>query len=198
MMHPLSLEGTARLVAGLLLGTAFGFFLIQSEMGWRKTLLDQLAMKNGKFFKILFSSLAFGAVLFYFAKNYGIVTIQTRPTFFWGAAVGGMLFAAGIALCGQYPAAAVASLATGKTYSLWTFIGMLLALPSVHFLSKWISSTVHKWPAPAFYADRMEKMFAGFHNIYFWVAAFSALMFLFFEFVQGGGDDEAEEKKERE
>ncbi len=197
MIHPLSLEGTPRLIAGLILGIAFGFFLVQSEMGWRKTILDQLAMKNGKFFKVLFSSLAFGAILFYFAKNYGVVTIQTRPSFFWGALVGGMLFAAGIVLCGQFPAAAVASLATGKTYSIWTFAGMLLALPSVHFLSKWISKTIYKWPPPSFYADRMEKMFGSLHNIYFWVAAFSALMFLFFEFIQGG-DDDSGEKPEKE
>jgi hypothetical protein len=196
-MEPLSLSGTPRLIAGLLLGTAFGFFLIQSEVAWRKTMLDQLSMKNGKFFKVLFSSLAIGAVLFYFAKNYGIVQIQTRPAFFWGSVTGGMLFAGGIVLCGQFPAGAVASLATGKIYSLWTFIGMLLALPSVHFISKKLSETIYKWPAPSFYADRMEKLFSSAHNLYFWVAAFSVLMFFFFEFIQGGEED-SEEKPEKD
>ncbi len=196
-MHALALDGTMRLIAALFLGGIFGFFLIQSEIAWRKNILEQLAMKNGKFFKILFSSIAFGALFFYFAKNYGLVTIQTRPAFFWGAAVGGMIFAAGIVLCGHFPATVVASFATGKTYSLWTFIGMLLALPSVHFLSKWISQTIHKWPAPSFYADRMEKMFSGYHNIYFWVSAFSVLMFLFFEFIQSG-ESGSEEKTEKE
>lgn len=197
-MQPLSLEGTYRLVAGLLLGAAFGFFLIQSEMGLRKTLIDQLAMKNGKFFKILFSSLAFGTIIFYFAKNYGFVSIQTRPSFFWGALIGGMLFAAGTVLCGQYPAAAIASIASGKTYSIWTFIGMLLALPSVHFLSRWISNSINNLPAPAFFSDRVEKMFGGMQNIYIYVAIFSAVMFLFFQFIQGDSNDESGEEKEKE
>lgn len=197
-MQPLSLEGTYRLVAGLLLGAAFGFFLIQSEMGLRKTLIDQLAMKNGKFFKILFSSIAFGTIIFYFAKNYGFVSIQTRPSFFWGALIGGMLFAAGTVLCGQYPAAAIASIASGKIYSLWTFIGMLFALPSVHFLSKWISNSINNLPAPAFFSDRVEKMFGGMPNIYIYVAIFSAVMFLFFQFIQGDSSDEGGEEKEKE
>ncbi len=197
-MQPLSLDGTYRLIAGLLLGMAFGFFLIQSEIGWRKTLIDQLSMKNGKFFKVLFSSLAFGTIIFYFAKNYGLVSIQTRPSFFWGALIGGMLFAAGVVLCGQYPAAVIASLATGKTYSLWTFIGMLLALPSVHFLSKWISGTIRNLPAPSFFSDRLEKMFSGFNNIYLYVALFSAVMFLFFEFIQGGDGPDGDKEQEKE
>ncbi|HOK03724.1 MAG TPA: YeeE/YedE thiosulfate transporter family protein [Victivallales bacterium] len=197
-MSPLSLEGTYRLLAGLLLGTAFGFFLIQSEMGWRKTLIDQLSMKNGKFFKVLFSSIAFGVLIFYFAKNYGLVSIQTRPSFFWGALIGGMLFAAGVVLCGQFPSSAVASLATGKFYSIWTLMGILLALPSIHFLSKWISNTIQKWPAPAFYSDRLEKMFSGMQNIYFYVAIFSGVMFLFFQFIQGGSIDNSSEEDESE
>jgi len=197
-MSPLSLEGTYRIIAGLLLGTAFGFFLVQSEMGWRKTLMDQLSMKNGKFFKVLFSSIGFGVLMFYFAKNYGLVSIQTRPSFFWGALIGGMLFASGVVLCGQFPASAVASFATGKFYSIWTLIGILFALPSVHFLSKWISNTIQKWPAPAFYSDRLEKMFSGMQNIYFYIAVFSWVMFLFFQFIQGGSNDDSSEKDEME
>jgi hypothetical protein len=182
-MEPLALGGTYRVVAAILFGVALGFILIRSELAWRKTLLDQLSMKNSQFFKTLFTSLAVGILLFYLLKRFGIVHLNIRPTYFWGATLGGMICAAGVVFCGQVPTTAVAAIGAGRIYAIWVFAGMMIALPFVQYISKNISETIYTWPKPTNYSDRLDQFFSG-GNIYLWFAGASVILCLFFGFIQ--------------
>ncbi|MFA6290369.1 MAG: YeeE/YedE thiosulfate transporter family protein [Victivallales bacterium] len=195
-MEPLALGGTYRIVAAVLFGIALGFILVRSELSWRKTLLDQLSMRNSQFFKTLFTSIAVGIILFYFLKKFGIVHLNIRPTYFWGAALGGMICAAGVVFCGQIPATAISAIAAGRFYAIWVFAGMMAALPFVQFISKSVSGTINAWPQPTNYSDRLDQFFSG-DGIFLWFAGASVILCLFFEFIQsdkksGGKKGDAE------
>lgn len=182
-MEPLALSGTYRIVAAILFGIALGFILIRSELAWRKTFLDQLSMRNSQFFKTLFTSIAVGIILFYLLKKIGIVHLNIRPTYFWGAALGGMICAAGVVFCGQIPSTAIAAIGAGRIYALWVFAGMMAALPVVQLISKGISGTINEWPKPTNYSDRLDQFFSG-DGIFLWFAGASVILCLFFEFIQ--------------
>lgn len=187
-MEPLALSGTYRLTAGILLGAAFGFVLVRSGIAWRKTIMDQLSMKSTFFLKMFFVSVSVGTLLFYFAHKWGIVHYNFRPTFFWAAALGGLISAVGITICGQVPATVVASIAAGRLYSIWVLAGMLVAMPIVHLVSGWLSGTVYNWPTPFTYNENLQDLFSG-NNFAFWVAGISMLLCFFFEFVRSAEED---------
>lgn len=184
--EPMDLEGNMKLVAGILLGIAFGITLVKSELSWRKTIIGQYEMKDNTFFRTLFCSLATGILLFYFAEQAGMVTVNLRPSFFWGAALGGFVCAFGLALCGLTPSTAVASIASGRLYAIWVFAGMLMAIPVIQIVSDFLSGTVYKWPPPFAYENTLSQLFSN-SNFFLWVAGVSAVMWLFFEFMPVGG-----------
>ncbi len=181
-MHSLALDGNWRVAAGILLGMVFGFLLVKSRIAWRKTLMDQLFLKNTLFIKTFLVSISVGSILFFFCEKWGLVNLHIRDLFFWGSIIGGLLTAIGLALCGQIPASTVASLGSGRLYAVWVFAGMLLAVPVVHIVSGWLSDTVYKWPAP-FKAETLNDFFStGYAS--FWIAGISIIACLFLEFVR--------------
>ena len=190
-MHPLALDGNWRIVAGILLGIVFGFLLVKSRVAWRKTLIDQLFLKNTYFIKTFLVSVAVGSILFFFCAKWGLVQPHFRVVNFWGAAIGGLLTAIGLALCGQIPASAVASLASGRLYAIWVLAGMLLAIPVVHVVSDGLADTLNKWPTP-FKGETLVDAF-GSPQVCFWIAGISIIAALFLEFIRT--DSEESEQK---
>jgi MFS family permease len=190
-MHPLALDGNWRVVAGVLLGIVFGFLLVKSRDAWRKTLIDQLFLKNTYFIKMFLVSVSVGSVLFFFFEKWGLVNPQFRPVYFWGAAIGGLLTAIGLALCGQVPVSTVASLASGRLYAIWVLAGMLLAVPVVRVVSDNLSDTLSKWSAPVD-GETLQAVFSSDQTC-FWVAGISIMIALFLEFIRT--DSEETEKK---
>jgi hypothetical protein len=186
-MHPLALEGNWRIVAGILLGIVFGFLLVKSRIVWRKTLMDQLFLKNTYFMKTFLVSIAVGSILFFFCEKWGVVQSQFRPMFFWGALIGGLLTAIGLTLCGQIPSSTVAALGSGRLYAIWVLAGMLLAVPVVHIVSGWLSETVYTWTSP-FEAPTLNELFTSGQPC-FWIAGASIIACLFLEFVRNDSEE---------
>jgi len=186
-MHPLTLDGNWRIVAGILLGMAFGFLLVKSRVIWRKTLMDQLFLKNTYFIKTFLVSVAVGSLLFFFCEKWGLVRIQVRPMFFWGASIGGLLTAIGLTLCGQIPASTVAALGAGRLYVIWVLTGMLLAIPVVHIVAGWLSRTVYNWPSP-FESVTIDEFFSS-GQAAFWISGISIIACLFLEFVRTDSEE---------
>lgn len=186
-MEPLALDGNYRIVAGILLGIAFGFLMVKSKIAWRKTMIDQLFLKNTTFMKTFLVSIAVGSLMFHFAAKYNLVNFQFRPIFFWGAVIGGLLTALGLALCGQIPASTVASLASGRLYAIWIITGMLLAMPVVHIVSDFLSGTVYKWTPPFTCHETLQGFFND--SIVFWVPGIAIFIVLFLEFVRTDSEE---------
>ncbi len=187
---PLGLEGEAGIIAAAILGAAIGFVLMKSRFADRKTVMNQLALREGTFFKVIFASLACGAILFHFASKTGFIVATPPKTFFWAAEIGGMIFALGLALSGFTPSNALASAGAGRIYSIWAIAGMLAAIPFVHFTGDFLAETVYRWPTPLECHDTLSEQFSN-PDFYLWLAGISAVFCVFFEFMPGG-----DEKKE--
>ena len=182
------LDGTWKIVAAALLGVAFGFLIVKSKIAWRKTLMDQLFLKNTRFMRTFFASVAVGTVIFYFFAKWGIVEYHPKPMFFWAAVGGGVLVAAGLTLCGQVPSSTIAAIAAGRLYALWVLVGMLLAMPVASAFSKWFADTIGGWRDPL---NSPSQLYAMFDNGgVFWVAGIALAACLFLEFATPDKEEE--------
>jgi hypothetical protein len=171
-MHPLALDGNYRLIAGIILGTIFGFILIKSDLAWRKRLFDIISFNDTSWLSIFLSSMAIGVPLYFVGLKLGLIHTNFRPTYFWPMIMGSLIAGAGIAICRQFPVTAVASLGAGRTYAVWTIAGMLLAIPFVKSVANWLSDTIYKWHTPDFYHTEL-KGYASLGTVVLWVSLLS-------------------------
>ena len=136
-MHPLDLSDNYKLAAAIIVGMAFGFVFIKSDLAWPKSLI-----------KTVLLTLAAGAVLFYCARRLGLAEVRVRPSYFWGSLLGGVITGIGMVLCAMTPMTALSCLATGRFYAIWPIVGMLLALPAVRLVSEQLSRSIYRWSEP--------------------------------------------------
>ena len=147
-MHPITLTGAPRIVAALLLGLAFGFVLQHSKLASRKTLIDQFSFKDNTFAITFLVSVAVGVPIFYFTSKYNIIKLDPCNYQFWGVIIGAILTGIGVAFCGHIPITSIASIGSGKLYSLWILLGMLAAFPLLKLIHPIINDYVLSKPAP--------------------------------------------------
>jgi hypothetical protein len=103
MSWPLGLEGTSGLLAGLLLGVAFGFFLERAGLGDPKKLLGLFYLEDFTMLKVMFTAIAVAAAGIGGLSAVGMVDLEAiavPPTYLWPALVGGLVLGAGFALGG--------------------------------------------------------------------------------------------------
>jgi len=147
-MHPLTLTGIPRIIVALLLGFAFGFVLQRSRLASRKTLVDQFSFKDNTFAITFLVSVAVGIPIFYFTSKYNIIRLDPGNYQFWGIIVGAILVGIGVAYCGHIPITAIASIGSGKLYSLWILLGMLAAFPLLKLAHPIVNDYVMDKPQP--------------------------------------------------
>ncbi len=130
-MEPLNLSSNAEMAAAVFVGFIFGFALMKSDLIWRKSVHDILTLKDGRLIKTVLFVLGCGAMCFYFAERNGLVNIHVNISYLWASIVGGIISGIGLVICGFTPISAAANLITGRLYTIWAILGMLLALPVV-------------------------------------------------------------------
>lgn len=103
MSWPVGLEGVPALVAGLLLGVAFGFILERSGLGDPKKLLGLFYLEDFTMLKVMFAAIAVAAAGVGAFSLLGLLKVQSlavQPTYLWPQALGGLVLGAGFALGG--------------------------------------------------------------------------------------------------
>lgn len=103
MSLPINLEGGTGLVAGLVLGLAFGFFLERAGLGDPKKLTGVFYLDDFTLLKVMFTAIAvaaagIGGLAALGVTDLSLVAIQ--PTYLWPQLVGGLILGAGFALGG--------------------------------------------------------------------------------------------------
>lgn len=193
-MHPLALTGAAAVTVGILLGFVLGFALVRSELVWEKTFSDFFMLKNGKIGSVILFSISVGSFLFFFLKLAGLVQLQIKPSSFWAAVVGGIIFGGGVFICRQVPLTSFALFGTGRTYALWTLAGMFLAIPAVKFCSGFLSDTVYALKPPFTYERTIDAYMPG--ALAMGIICFIALLLsALFHFMFSGASDSGDGKK---
>ena len=103
MSWPLGLEGTGGLVAGLLLGVAFGCILERGGLGDPKKLTGLFYLQDFTMLKVMFTAIALAAAGIGVLALLGVMDlseIAVQPTYLWPQIVGGLVLGAGFALGG--------------------------------------------------------------------------------------------------
>lgn len=145
MIEPVTLSGTPRLIAALLIGILLGMTLVKAGLASRRAILGALQLKNGNAINTMLAALLVGIVLFFAARNSGAVEVHTHTGYFWASILGGALCGVGLLFAGMTPLTAIAALGSGKLQSLLVLAGMALALPMVGSVSDALSKTLYRW-----------------------------------------------------
>ena len=128
-------NGSLKIIIGLILGIVFGIIVVKSSKMLRSSMKKCIKLSDFSFIQLIMFSIAIGAILFYIGYDYGLFNLSNLPnTNFWGILLGSLISGLGFAICGQYFISALVGFVTGRIYSLWVLLGMLLALPFHRFL----------------------------------------------------------------
>lgn len=103
MSWPINLEGWSGLLAGLLLGVAFGVFLERAGLGDPKKLTAVFYLKDFTMLKVMFTAIAIAAAGIGALSTLGVMelsAVAVQPTYLWPQLIGGLILGAGFALGG--------------------------------------------------------------------------------------------------
>ena len=102
-MTPLALDGSRALLAGLLLGVAFGFLLERGGLGDPAKLTGLFYLRDFTMLKVMFTAIAVAAGGIGALAAAGVLDLEAlaiQPTYLWPQIVGGAILGAGFAIGG--------------------------------------------------------------------------------------------------
>jgi len=126
MNFPLENSG---MLAVLVAGFFFGYFLEVSGLGSPRKLTAQFTLRDWSVFKVMFVAIVVAAAGLWLLDVLGWLrfdALKVPTTFFWAMAVGGALLGAGLAIGGYCPGTSVVGLFTGRLDALVFMLGMLI------------------------------------------------------------------------
>ena len=116
------------LVAGFVIGVAFGACLERAGLGSARKLMGQFNLKDLAVFKVMFSAIVTAMLGLFWLSKLGVLDISRvylPETFLIPQLVGGAIFGIGFALAGLCPGTSCVAAATGRGDGLAAMIGML-------------------------------------------------------------------------
>jgi len=126
MNFPLENSG---MLAILVAGFFFGFFLEVSGLGSPRKLTAQFTLRDWSVFKVMFVAIVVAAAGLWLFDVLGWLrfdALKIQTTFFWAMAIGGALLGAGMAIGGYCPGTSVVGLFTGRLDALLFMVGILI------------------------------------------------------------------------
>lgn len=139
---------TGSVVAGVLIGVAFGWFLERGGLGDARKLSGQFYLTDLTVFKVLFTALVTAMLGVFWLARVGILEprlLDAPPTFLVPALVGGAVFGVGFLLGGLCPGTSCVSASSGRIDGMLVVVGMfvgVLAFMELHpFLEAFHNST---------------------------------------------------------
>jgi len=123
--------GTAGLVAALLLGIAFGWFLERGGMGNARKLAGQFYLTDLTVFKVMFSALVTAMLGAFWLAQLGLLDasrLYVPATFLVPQAIGGVVFGVGFAAAGLCPGTSCVAGASGRIDGFAAIAGLLFGV----------------------------------------------------------------------
>jgi hypothetical protein len=117
------------MLAVLVAGFFFGYFLEVSGLGSPRKLTAQFALRDWTVFKVMFTAIVVAAAGLWLFDVLGWLrfdALKIQTTYFWAMAIGGALLGAGMAIGGYCPGTSVVGLFTGRFDALLFMSGMLI------------------------------------------------------------------------
>lgn len=121
----------ASLVAALLLGLGFGFFLERAGFGSARKLTAQFYFTDMSVLKVMFTAIVTAMVGVWALSAIGwldLSKVYLTPTYLMPQAIGGLVFGVGFIIGGYCPGTCVAAMATGRVDAGVFALGMLAGI----------------------------------------------------------------------
>jgi uncharacterized membrane protein YedE/YeeE len=128
MIAPYFDVGRTSLIAGFVIGIAFGACLERSGLGNARKLMGQFALTDLAVFKVMFSAIVTAMLGLFWLSRLGLLDLDRvylPDTFLLPQLAGGALFGVGFALAGLCPGTSCVAAATGRGDGVAVMIGML-------------------------------------------------------------------------
>ena len=119
---------TTSLIAGFVIGVAFGACLERSGLGNARKLMGQFALTDLAVFKVMFSAIVTAMLGLFWLSRLGLLDLDKvylPDTFLLPQLAGGALFGVGFALAGLCPGTSCVAAATGRGDGVAVMVGML-------------------------------------------------------------------------
>ena len=116
------------LMAAVLIGIGFGFFLERAGFGSARKLMAQFYLTDLAVFKVMFTAIItamLGVAALAWAGWLDLSLVYLVPTYLAPQVVGGLVLGAGFVIGGYCPGTAVAATATGRVDGLVSLLGIL-------------------------------------------------------------------------
>jgi len=140
-------------VAALVIGVAFGWFLERSGMGSARKLAGQFYLTDLTVFKMMFSAIVTAMLGAFWLGRLGVLDLSrvyVPETFILPQLVGGLVFGIGFAIGGLCPGTSCVAAATGRGDGLALLVGMFTGV---------LLSGLAFAPLAAFYASTPRGAF---------------------------------------
>ncbi len=127
MSAPFVLNDTQYLIAGLILGFFFGFFLERAGLGDPRRLTGVFYLTDFAVPKAMFTAILVAATGLYLLSDLKVLDLSRVwiiPTFLWPQLAGGALFGLGYLVSGYCPGTAVAGFAGGRIDAFVVMLGI--------------------------------------------------------------------------
>jgi hypothetical protein len=114
-----------QLLAGLITGVLFGFFLQKGRVIRYDKQLGALRLQDMTIVKFMVTSVLVGMVGVYLLQDLGLAKLSIKPTILGGTILGGLTFGLGWGLIGYCPGTSAGALGEGRWDAAWGIAGML-------------------------------------------------------------------------
>jgi uncharacterized membrane protein YedE/YeeE len=135
MSAPYFLSGafgeTGALVAALVLGLAFGWFLERAGLGSARKLVGQFYLTDLTVFKVMFSAIITALLGAFWLSRLGVLdlgAVFVPETYVFPQLVGGIVFGVGMVVGGLCPGTSCVAASTGRTDGVFVALGMLVGV----------------------------------------------------------------------
>ena len=115
-----------QLLAGLITGVLFGFFLQKGRVLRYDKQLGALRLQDMTIVKFMATTVMVGMVGVYLLQDLGLAKLSVKTTILGGNILGGLIFGLGWGLLGYCPGTSAGALGEGRWDAAWGIAGMLL------------------------------------------------------------------------
>jgi len=134
-----------QLLAGLITGVLFGFFLQKGRVLRYDKQLAALRLQDMTIIKFMLSSVLVGMVGVYLLHDLGLAKLSVKATILGGTILGGLTFGLGWGLIGYCPGTSVGALGEGRWDAVWGIAGMVAGAALYAESFPFIKATVLTW-----------------------------------------------------
>jgi uncharacterized protein len=147
-----ALGSSGALVAAVLIGFAFGWFLERGGLGSAPKLAGQFYLTDLTVFKVMFSALVTAMLGAFWLDRLGVLRLDLvylPETFIVPQALGGVLFGAGFLVAGLCPGTSCVAAAAGRRDGVGVMVGMLIGVALFNLGFDWVASIYSATPLGA-------------------------------------------------